>query len=703
MARIDVSNASQLNAALSSANSGDTIVLAAGNYGNVNINSKDFGSGVTITSASNNNPANFSGLTINNVDGLTLDNVLLDYTYSNGHQLHQQPFRITNSSNVEIVNSEISGDTAPGSGVGTAYGLVVNDSDNVTVENTEIHTFFRGAVFERVDNLNVIENDVHSIRSDGMDYAQVTNVLIEGNYFHDFDAEQNTADHRDMIQFWTTNTSAPSANVTIRGNNFDIGDGSWTESIFIHNERVTNEGAGQSMYYQNFLIENNTIYNAHYHGITVGATDGLTIRNNTVLQAVGDPNATGNPGRDPGVTVPHIHLIDRPQNVTITGNVTNGITADYGLNGHNVSGNVIIDPRNYDDYFTAGSLNAGSPHSFIPITGSAVDGVGATVEEPVVDPGEPDDNGNLNIEGNSRDNVLTGDVGADRIRGNDGDDVLYGGEGRDRLDGGDGDDMLYAGANTVNNSAEYLRGRDGDDTYMITKSDNHTTILDETEDSGYDRIVFSDFNLDGFNEISVNSAENMVFAFTNEADDSAKIVVRNFDCIEELEFADGTVLTNGNTLNDINGDNFLFGTNEADSLRGRDGNDLLIGGDGRDNLNGGDGDDILSAGGNTDGRSASEYLRGLDGDDTYIITHDDYRPYITGESNTNAGGHDVIRFQDFDIDDFDRIWIDNNNRLNFSFDNAHDQEGRLTVSSHNNIEEFVFADGTVVTDWHDLV
>ena len=37
------------------------------------------------------------------------------------------------------------------------------------------------------------------------------------------------------------------------------------------------------MFYSNVLIEHNVIYNAHVHGITVGETSGLIIRNNTIL------------------------------------------------------------------------------------------------------------------------------------------------------------------------------------------------------------------------------------------------------------------------------------------------------------------------------------------------------------------------------------------------------------------------------------
>ena len=43
----------------------------------------------------------------------------------------------------------------------------------------------------------------------------------------------------------------------------------------MRNEMVDQGKAGLEMYYQNITIENNVIYNAQTHGITVGETTGL--------------------------------------------------------------------------------------------------------------------------------------------------------------------------------------------------------------------------------------------------------------------------------------------------------------------------------------------------------------------------------------------------------------------------------------------
>ena len=83
----------------------------------------------------------------------------------------------------------------------------------------------------------------------------------------------------------------------------------------MRNELVDQGKAGLEMYYQNITIDNNVIYNAHTHGITVGETIGLTIEHNTILQ---------NPASAPDgqlVYVPSIHLADASQDVLIAYNV----------------------------------------------------------------------------------------------------------------------------------------------------------------------------------------------------------------------------------------------------------------------------------------------------------------------------------------------------------------------------------------------
>ena len=73
--------------------------------------------------------------------------------------------------------------------------------------------------------------------------------------------------------------------------------------------------AGDEMFYRDITIEDNVIYNAHAHGISVGETHRLTIKNNTVLHN----RATGD---DKLVHVPRIVLLSNGStNVLVANNI----------------------------------------------------------------------------------------------------------------------------------------------------------------------------------------------------------------------------------------------------------------------------------------------------------------------------------------------------------------------------------------------
>ena len=254
------------------------------------------------------------------MENLSFDSVIFDYVSAAGAVTFEQPFRIDGgSSNISISNSVFDGDLAHGgasidNGYGMGYGLHVSFATDITVTNNEFFNWLRAGVFTKVDNINLIDNDVHSIRSDGFNFAEVNNVLIDGNYIHDFIANMESGDHADMIQFWTTSTTSPSTNIVIRDNILNSGGGDWTQSIFMRNEMVDTGEAGKEMFYRNILIEDNVIYNAHAHGITVGETDHLTIRNNTILH-----NAAS--GGNALVYVPTIYSSDASTDVTVINNI----------------------------------------------------------------------------------------------------------------------------------------------------------------------------------------------------------------------------------------------------------------------------------------------------------------------------------------------------------------------------------------------
>jgi Ca2+-binding RTX toxin-like protein len=402
MAFVFVSSSGELKSALANAQSGDTIKLAAGNYGDLYLAASatsdvNFPAGVTITSADAGNPAVFSGMNLRGVANLTIDGVVFDYEFAAGDPIFLHPFSVSDSRNITIRNSTFDGDVAQGvsasdNGYASGVGLSVRGSTNVRLENNEVSQFHRGIIVLESADIAVVGNDIHGIRSDGMNFAEVDGVLIERNHLHDFVASAGSTDHRDMIQFWTNGTDQPSRDIIIRSNFLDIGQGDYTQSIFMRNDQVDQGLAGIELFYQNVLIENNVIINGHLHGIVVGETNGLMIRNNSVLHA--DGSAVDGP--DSGVEIPQISVAATSTGVIITNNLTSNIAGYTNQAGWTVTGNAIVQDQNangsgyYGDIFLASSLEpVNGVHGFILLPGSALDlaNVGSSLTQPNADSG----------------------------------------------------------------------------------------------------------------------------------------------------------------------------------------------------------------------------------------------------------------------------------------------------------------------------
>ena len=331
MTTVKVSTLNELHAALANAKGGETILLAEGNYGELFMAAKSkfpitFPSTVTIASADPAKPAVLTGLDLRGAGNLTFDGILFDYTFKEGDNIWKRPFSVVDSDHITIRNSVFDGDLARGvsevdDGLGWAFGLAFRQSSNILVENNEVYNFYRGMVFSGSD-ITVRDNELHSLRMDGMNFSRSSGILIEGNLIRDFRRSPSRKDHADMIQFWTANADTPSTDITIRGNVLLSGRGGNTQSIFMRNEMVDRGRAGREMFYRNVTIEENVIVNGHLHGITLGESDGVVIRNNTLLR---NPAAARGEDLERRVRIPRIRLAADSRNVTIEGNIAGAL------------------------------------------------------------------------------------------------------------------------------------------------------------------------------------------------------------------------------------------------------------------------------------------------------------------------------------------------------------------------------------------
>ena len=331
-----------LEAALRATPPGGILELPAGDWGALRLRGPDGPS--IIRSADPSNPARISRMEIREAGDLTLQDLTLKYDWSAEDLIRVSPFEIIKSENIRLDSVHIVGDVARGDdpvarGLPWGIGLSIQYSHDVTVENSEVTAFYRGIVVRGADRTEILGNDIHGLRMDGLNFAMVRGVRIEGNHIYDFDRSTDVRDHADMIQFWTNQTDYPSTGITIRGNLLNSGNGVYTQSIFMRNDLVDRGLAGREMFYKDILIEGNFILNAHLHGITVGETDGLTIRSNTLVH---NPTGAGaDPTRD--MWLPQIRVSEASRNVTIKNNIAAAFPAPHA--GWKMANNLVVQPH----------------------------------------------------------------------------------------------------------------------------------------------------------------------------------------------------------------------------------------------------------------------------------------------------------------------------------------------------------------------
>lgn len=378
---IALAGPAELEGALAASEGGEVLLLAGGDWGRLDLARRSWpdGAPLTLRAADPSDPPRFSEARIREVSNVVIEGLVFDYDFAPDDPLHLRPFQINGSQGVTLRNSLFEGDDAQGmdaasNGFPTGFGLAVTGSQDVVLDGNEIRGFFRGLVVGETDRLIVRGNDLHDLRMDGMNFAQVQDVLIEANHIHDFDRSLNSKDHADMIQFWTNKTEVPSNGVIIRGNLLNSGQGWYTQSIFMGNEEVRHGRAGHEMFYRNVRIEGNFILNAHLHGITVGETDGLTIAGNTVVR---NPRSEGEDD-NLGLWTPQIRVSEDAKDVSITGNVTSKVEGWADQRDWAVDRNLFVqdrtrmEPNFYDTVFVGGDPT--DPASFAPRPGGPLDG-----------------------------------------------------------------------------------------------------------------------------------------------------------------------------------------------------------------------------------------------------------------------------------------------------------------------------------------
>ncbi len=320
MATTNVSSASELKAALASAKGGDTILVKSGSYGWVNLDNVKFNDYVTIKSADGNGGAVFKHIGLYNTSHIRLDSLTVEFGATPLHNL--KAIEVRKTDHLQVVNSEIIGHAATKDWKELPRGIHVWDgSSDIELSDNHFHHLSRAVVIQGVNNVDINNNLVDKMHSDGFFFQNSRNLLIENNLLTDFNRTGGV--HADYIQF-DPGTSGASRDVVIRGNVMLKGNGNGdVQGIFggVRYLDVLKKG------FANFLIEDNIYFDTGLNSIQLHTGENMTVRNNTVLT---DP-ADGRVG--------WVRLTGPQTNSVIENNVALQVTAEGGATA---SGNVIV-------------------------------------------------------------------------------------------------------------------------------------------------------------------------------------------------------------------------------------------------------------------------------------------------------------------------------------------------------------------------
>lgn len=548
MAILNVSTAAELLSAVKLAQPGDEIRLAPGQYSGVALKGILPAGNVTITSADASNPAVFSDLTVSGSSNLTIANVKMMVPDNSMTWYH---FQILSSSNIKVVDTLFEG---PGlAPIQSTTGLIVRNSSNVSVDSSEFKNLVFGVAFFDNSGVSVSNSLFHDIRTDGIRGGGNSQVNFSYNYFTNFRPLPD--EHADAIQFWTTNTTAPTSDITVVGNAIVRGtNGLPIQGIFFRDQLMT-------MPYSNVTVKDNIVVGGAYNSITLGGVISGTATGNSVI-AFPDQDAW-------------IRTQNTTENLVLSGNTAfkyvtqfNELIDNFTAPSVTDGGLAVLQAWSLTHTVPGGVANW---QTTLEISGLAVPaGGGGTPTPPPVDPAPVD---TTIVNGTEGDDTLVADLTKKvEIHGNGGNDKIVGNAFGAKMLGGQGSDSYD------------VKGI-GDDVREVADSgvDWVNSWIDYVLPDHVEHLSLKAGGLTG----TGNAAGNQIFGS---------------DGIDQLYGMGGNDTLNGGTGND--------------NLDGGDGDDYLIGGAGIDKVWGGAGIDYFAFGNDivrqVGADEVMDFVRGVD-------------------------------------------------------------------------------------------
>jgi len=584
---ITVNSAQALTSALKTAQSGDTIKLAAGQYSDVVLYNVKIAGNVTITSADPAHQATVNGLIINGSSGITFQGLefYVDPNKADG------TYQVFGSSNIKFdkINMHGSLDSNPKN---DNTGLVFQDVKNVSVTNSEFQQVSFGVAHQNSDGVTISNNYFHDIRSDGVRGGGSSHVTITNNQFRDFYPIES--DHPDAIQFWTTNAKVSATDIVVTGNIVMRGAGQPTQGIFFRDEQ-------EVLPYKNVTISDNLVVGASFNAITVNHAENVKINGNTVVGLV-DQKSWISVGTSTNVSVTNNTSTEyqyaNTTNTGVTG--SNNTTIVAATDGGKAALTTYLAAHSTDT-----ALVTSATAHFATAATLTVNAINTVIAQVI---------------------TITGGANADYLAvDSTKSTIIQGGAGNDQLIGGGlGNNTLVGGA--------------GDDTFYVRSARD---TVSEDANGGTD-LVWSSVDYVLGNNVEQLFLQDGARVGTGNALDNRIVGQDGNDTITGLG---GNDLLQGNGGNDsidggVGNDTIYLGAGN-DTGVGGDGVEFIAAGAGNDSISGGAGNDTLQAESGVDtisGGLGADVFVFIDGDLSNSTTTDHITDFSSAQGDHIALG-----------------------------------------------------------------
>lgn len=286
---VTVSTAAQLTIAVKAAKGGDTILLAAGNYGDVAVSNFHPTSLVTIKSADPDNDAVMRSLWITRVSNVVFEDFDVNRTLAAGVSTNTTAVQVNGGVNLTFSGVDIHG-SLNGSALDDGHGMIISGGNHISIIDSTFQQL-RTAVIVRGEDFLFAGNTVTEVQ-EGISISSMTRGVFQQNYMANWQANYAAGAHPDMFQVHSGGKATASSDLIFRDNVMLPGANP------VGGILIGMSGAGRTDKHEHILIENNYYEGAYRHAISVNNANDIIVRDNTVLM-----------GNNAGL-VPAINLTD---------------------------------------------------------------------------------------------------------------------------------------------------------------------------------------------------------------------------------------------------------------------------------------------------------------------------------------------------------------------------------------------------------